>query len=214
MNTKHYIETQQVSAEEFEAQIAELDFKAAKFSTDDNCERYTWPFGCVIELQVTEELNEYGHSREQRIWTFKTEKEPNIEELGKLGEHIARLYINNGALSLDKYDSEKDLIAEDGSSVEVKTSIRFNKYNAFTINESQRKKCQSARFLLFVEYCHQGDTINVWHCVNNKELASVELNNGRTRLAYYVDEMTLIDSITAPRLAQKMRDLSPSYLCK
>jgi hypothetical protein len=214
MNTKHYIETQQVSAEEFEAQIAELDFKAAKHSTGDNGERYTWPFGYVVELQIGEEINEYGHSREQRIWTFKTKKHPNIEELGKLGEHIARLYIDNGALSQKKYDSEKDLLAEGGSSVEVKTSIRFNKFNAFTINESQRRKCENARVLLFVEYCHMGDTINVWHCVNNKDLASVELNNGRTRLAYYVDEMILIDSITAPRLAQKMRELSPSYLCK
>lgn len=216
MNAKYKIDGKEVTNIEFNQRIADLDFKSAWHKRTDSGETYSFLCGEVVELVVSEETNEHGFSRELRTWqlfTFLYSKRKEVE-LGKLGEHIARLYIYNGRLSASVYDSSKDIQNTLGDHIEIKTQVRFQKYNAFTIRENQLDKCKQAAFLIFVEYSKSSNKISVWHCVNNKEPFLANLNNGSTRYAYAIDEMKLIDTLEAPTLARKMRALSTSYTCK
>jgi hypothetical protein len=75
------------------------------------------------------------------------------ELIGEIGENIVK-DILGGTLSQDKYDSEKDLILNDGTLVEIKTQPRWQKYQCFTLdgyNEINLIKCLTVDRLIFVE---------------------------------------------------------------
>ena len=80
-------------------------------------------------------------------------KDEMMNELGLSGEKvIINLLSEEGRkvkTSIDKYDSEKDLLA-DGKKVEVKTQVPFIMQNAFTFKPNQLRKCRSVDILYFV----------------------------------------------------------------
>ena len=81
-------------------------------------------------------------------------KSNNNAKLGLLGELLVK-YIIGGTLSDDLYDSEKDLILEDGSTAEVKVATYFQKTGEFFIkdNASQTtiQKLTSVDHVYFIE---------------------------------------------------------------
>lgn len=76
-----------------------------------------------------------------------------MNELGLMGEKIIINYLSEeGHIvkhSVDKYDSEKDLIVE-GKKVEVKTQVPFLLENSFTFKPDQLRKCRNVDVLYFV----------------------------------------------------------------
>jgi len=80
-------------------------------------------------------------------------KDEMMNELGLAGEKIIiNLLSEEGRKiqsSINKYDSEKDLLA-DNKKVEVKTQVPFIMQNAFTFKPNQLRKCRSVDELYFV----------------------------------------------------------------
>jgi hypothetical protein len=80
-------------------------------------------------------------------------KEELMNELGLMGEKIVINLLNEEGrkvkTSIDKYDSEKDLLA-DGKKVEVKTQVPFIMKNSFSFKPNQLRKCRSVDELYFV----------------------------------------------------------------
>jgi len=80
-------------------------------------------------------------------------KEEMMNELGLAGEKvIINLLSEEGRKvksSINKYDSEKDLLADEDK-VEVKTQVPFIMQNAFTFKPNQLRKCRSVDILYFV----------------------------------------------------------------
>jgi len=76
-----------------------------------------------------------------------------ISELGLMGEKIIINYLSEkGHMvkhSVDKYDSEKDLIVEN-KKVEVKTQVPFLIENSFSFKPDQLKKCRNVDVLYFI----------------------------------------------------------------
>lgn len=74
-------------------------------------------------------------------------------KLGRAGETIVSNWFSSQGISfqvsVDQYDSQKDMIAE-GKKIEVKTQVPFVMKNAFTFKENQLKKCLNADYVYFV----------------------------------------------------------------
>ena len=79
-------------------------------------------------------------------------KEQNIEILGKIGEKYVGNYLAENRkvqFSLDNFDSEKDLMADD-KTVEVKVGTPFITEGAIAFKKSQLTKCRSVDEFYFV----------------------------------------------------------------
>jgi len=80
-------------------------------------------------------------------------KDEMMNELGLAGEKIVINLLSEEGYkvksSINKYDSEKDLLAND-KKVEVKTQVPFIMQNAFTFKPNQLPKCRSVDVLYFV----------------------------------------------------------------
>jgi hypothetical protein len=81
-------------------------------------------------------------------------KEELMNELGLAGEKIVINMLSDEGCkiktSVDKYDSEKDLLVDGQYKVEVKTQVPFIMQNAFTFKPNQLLKCRSVDVLYFV----------------------------------------------------------------
>ena len=77
-----------------------------------------------------------------------------MNELGLMGEKIVINMLNEEGrkvkTSIDKYDSEKDLLIGDKIKAEVKTQVPFIMQNAFTFKPNQLRKCRGVDELYFV----------------------------------------------------------------
>ena len=85
---------------------------------------------------------------------MKTEltREQKIEILGKIGEKYVGNYLAENRkvqVSLDNFDSEKDLMADD-KTVEVKVGTPFITEGAIAFKKSQLTKCRSVDEFYFV----------------------------------------------------------------
>ena len=85
---------------------------------------------------------------------MKTEltREQKIEILGKIGEKYVGNYLAENRkvqFSLDNFDSEKDLMADD-KTVEVKVGTPFITEGAIAFKKSQLTKCRSVDEFYFV----------------------------------------------------------------
>lgn len=74
-------------------------------------------------------------------------------KLGRAGETIVLNWFSSKGIpfqvSVDQYDSQKDMIAE-GKKIEVKTQVPFVMKDAFTFKENQLRKCLNADYVYFV----------------------------------------------------------------
>ena len=81
-------------------------------------------------------------------------KEELMNELGLAGEKIVINFLSASGhvikTSVDKYDSEKDLLIDGILKAEVKTQVPFVMQNAFTFKPNQLRKCRSVDLLYFV----------------------------------------------------------------
>ena len=81
-------------------------------------------------------------------------KDELMNELGLAGEKIVINMLSDEGCriktSIDKYDSEKDLLVDGQYKVEVKTQVPFVMQNAFTFKPNQLRKCRSVDVLYFV----------------------------------------------------------------
>jgi hypothetical protein len=81
-------------------------------------------------------------------------KDEMMNELGLMGEKIVINMLNEEGrkvkTSIDKYDSEKDLLIDDKIKAEVKTQVPFIMQNAFTFKPNQLRKCRGVDELYFV----------------------------------------------------------------
>jgi hypothetical protein len=81
-------------------------------------------------------------------------KEELMNELGLAGEKIVINMLSGEGCriqsSIDKYDSEKDLMVDGQYKVEVKTQVPFIMKNSFTFKPNQLRKCRSVDVLYFV----------------------------------------------------------------
>ena len=81
-------------------------------------------------------------------------KDEMMNELGLAGEKIVINMLSDEGCriktSVDKYDSEKDLLVDGQYKVEVKTQVPFVMQNAFTFKPNQLRKCRSVDVLYFV----------------------------------------------------------------
>jgi hypothetical protein len=80
-------------------------------------------------------------------------KEELMNEMGLAGEKVIVNYLSEQGCkiktSIDKYDSEKDLLV-DGKKAEVKTQVPFIMKGAFSFKPNQLRKCRSVDELYFV----------------------------------------------------------------
>lgn len=134
-------------------------------------------------------------------------------ELGLMGELMVRDYLlsegcRNVVLSENRFDDKKDLVA-DGTTVEVKTFIRFFKYDSFLLEESQWKKIDGVGRFFIVELPIKSDSINIWEVKNKALYRIINLNDRRNR-CYNVENLTLHSSVIDTDKAQIMRVLSPT----
>lgn len=83
----------------------------------------------------------------------KMTRDEMMNELGLAGEKIIINMLSEAGYrvktSVDKFDSEKDLLVED-KKVEVKTQVAFVMQNAFTFKSNQLKKCRSVDVVYFI----------------------------------------------------------------
>ena len=77
-----------------------------------------------------------------------------MNELGLAGEKIVINMLSGEGCriesSINKYDSEKDLMVDGQYKVEVKTQVPFIMKNSFTFKPNQLRKCRSVDVLYFV----------------------------------------------------------------
>lgn len=138
----------------------------------------------------------------------------NERRLGKLGERfVASVF--NGRLSEDWFDPEKDLILEDGTTVEVKTQVRYRKKNAFTVYQTPTnnnlRKCLTVDKLLFVEPCYYG-VIRIYELPKGKRFFETEVVNGHERYLFPIENMNLIYEEFNEELYNEMVSLTKSDL--
>lgn len=137
-------------------------------------------------------------------------------ELGMLGEALVAKHFSL-QLNENFYDTEKDLIFPDGTTVEVKTQNRHPRgwftirspYNGKGLNNVI--KCFTVDRLIFVEF----DTTNevkLWECTNRKKYDTFTTRDGREMIGFPINLMTLIHVEKNPDLARKMRSLTQSKL--
>ena len=134
----------------------------------------------------------------------------NAEKIGSLGEDfICKLLC--GRLSDDVFDTEKDIILSDGTTVEVKTQVRSRKTNSFTIEDkpSQMRKSQSVDKLLFVEYGTYGH-IRVYECFD-RDYTIHRQYDGRSMAHFPINKMKKIYDKQNP-LCEEMIKLTHSEL--
>jgi hypothetical protein len=81
--------------------------------------------------------------------------EQRKSKTGDLGERLVARYFRQQGFqveeSLDLFDRKKDMIIDQNQSCEVKTQQLWHLQKAFTIRESQLKKCSNVDKLIFVE---------------------------------------------------------------
>lgn len=81
-------------------------------------------------------------------------REEKMNELGLMGEKIVINMLNEQGrkvkTSVDKYDSEKDLVIDGQYKAEVKTQVPFIMKNSFSFKPNQLKKCRGVDELYFV----------------------------------------------------------------
>jgi hypothetical protein len=81
-------------------------------------------------------------------------KEELMNELGLAGEKIVINMLSEEGRkvksSINKYDSEKDLLIDGVLKAEVKTQVPFIMQNAFTFKPNQLRKCRGVDELYFV----------------------------------------------------------------
>ena len=81
-------------------------------------------------------------------------KKELMNELGLAGEKIVINMLSGEGCriesSINKYDSEKDLMVDGQYKVEVKTQVPFIMKNSFTFKPNQLHKCRSVDVLYFV----------------------------------------------------------------
>ena len=81
-------------------------------------------------------------------------KEELMNELGLAGEKIVINMLSEEGRkvksSINKYDSEKDLLIDGTLKAEVKTQVPFIMQNAFTFKSNQLRKCRGVDELYFV----------------------------------------------------------------
>ena len=133
----------------------------------------------------------------------------NQEALGTLGELYYQA-VFGGTLSSYKYDSDKDLTEEDGTTVEIKTQSRHPN-GSFTANKAHQtnlRKCLTVDKLIFVEYS-LSDTITIWECVD-REYFTTTTSDGRVMACWPIDKMKVLKKIKQPKLAELMRNFSKS----
>lgn len=74
-------------------------------------------------------------------------------KMGRAGESLVINYYNsihaNVKVSIDQYDSNKDLVVDD-QRIEVKTQVPFINKDAFTFKKNQLRKCLNADKVIFV----------------------------------------------------------------
>jgi|SanBayMetagenome_1026888.scaffolds.fasta_scaffold21017_3 hypothetical protein len=80
-------------------------------------------------------------------------RDNNMTMLGRAGETVVLNWFNRQGISckvsVDQYDSQKDMIAE-GKKIEVKTQVPFVFKDAFTFKENQLRKCLTSDYVYFV----------------------------------------------------------------
>jgi hypothetical protein len=141
----------------------------------------------------------------------------NQEKLGKLGEQLVA-NMEEATLSEYKYDSEKDMIQSDGTTIEVKTQNRHPN-GCFTVNAmhvTNLNKCLKVDRLIFVEY-DSSEYIKVYECTDRKyKLVNTRPTKrepeGRIMVCWPIDKMKLLKTISNSELATEMRNLSNSRL--
>ena len=78
--------------------------------------------------------------------------------MGKLGELATVSCLRKRGHKIEYsdsgFDNKKDLVMNENVTIEVKTQVVFFKKNAFSINETQYKKCTNAAGLMFVQTPH------------------------------------------------------------
>ena len=143
----------------------------------------------------------------------------NKVKLGKIGESlVAKFY--EIPVNENFYDTEKDLLLENGETVEVKTQNRYPVKNLFSIRASvDRKglnnvlKCMTVDHLVFVEY-DKSDIIKLWECTNRKVYQIYTTSDMRTMIGFPISNMQLLHSYNDPHVAAQMRALSQSSMFK
>jgi len=152
---------------------------------------------------------------EQFIEQIKTmTEEERILEIGKIGENLVRdLLLKNGyknvTLSKDRYDPEKDMIA-DGQTVEVKTLVPIFYKNAFCIGSKQIEKCLNANHFMCVEITRSGNDITIYEFENSRKRRE-EWFNGDNCTFFKLTEDNIYGTIKDKKIiAAYLRALSPS----
>jgi hypothetical protein len=135
----------------------------------------------------------------------------NKQKLGEVGERIFACLMPGCDFSADKYDRVKDLELN-GKTFEVKTQVRYNNENCFTIKKTQLNKCENVDFLIFVEF-DKTDYIKIWHCKDTKQHERYTTSHGYM-YGYDCEKMLLISEAFWPKVASSMRELSDSSLFK
>lgn len=137
----------------------------------------------------------------------------NQEILGDIGEiwYTAKY---GGELSEDKYDSEKDVILNDGTYAQIKVQSRHPN-QSFTINTKQTSALENALKvdkLVFIEYS-ASDTIIVYECKDRKYF-KVTTKDGRIMACFPIENMSIIEKVKNKKLANLMRNFSKSQTLK
>jgi hypothetical protein len=81
-----------------------------------------------------------------------------IQEMGLTGEKIIINMLSSRGFkvesSIDKFDRYKDILVDGKYTVEVKTQCPLVKFDSFTFNLSQLRKCKSVDVLFFISVPH------------------------------------------------------------
>lgn len=134
--------------------------------------------------------------------------------VGFTGEsYVARLL--DAKLSDDKWDQDKDMTSKDGLKIEVKTQVRCQFNNTFTINSSKEnnlRKCMEADRLIFVEImpAKTDSTVKVWECMDRHDFVKFRTDDCRRMLGWNVSSMKLLVEENNPELADALRKDSAS----
>lgn len=137
--------------------------------------------------------------------------------LGALGESLYSNIKNNAGsniqLSLDPYDSTKDMLC-DNKSVEVKTQMLMHSIGRFTIKSSQLWKCAGTDVFVIIETPHpnSGNIARIYEFVNGRKDISQRTTYIGGLEKYTIDPArgTLIAEIDTPYILNLMKKYSTS----
>lgn len=145
------------------------------------------------------------------------DSEQRKSKTGDLGERLVARYFRQLGFqveeSLDLFDRKKDMVIDHKYTCEVKTQQLWHLQKAFTVRESQLKKCNEVDKLIFVETPskYNKNRVFLYEFVKDKrQTRSMKTRDGRLMYLYPISNAIILETIDDPLICEQFNNYTLS----